>query len=195
MHLNGVAGIDRVHPKDRNRRMVQQVKPEIFPPAAKSLRSRTGAGRRLFADENLDLLAHILDDWFRIPGTSIRFGLDGIIGLVPGLGDVLAGLASCILVVAAWFRGVPYVTLLRMVVNLAIDVVIGAIPILGDAFDIAWKANRRNYELMTRHLRQPRKHTWKDYGFLGAILLGLMAIFAVPALVILWMAAWLMHHL
>jgi len=175
--------------------MVQQVKPEIFPPAAKSLRSRTGAGRRLFADENLDLLAHILDDWFRIPGTSIRFGLDGIIGLVPGLGDVLAGLASCILVVAAWFRGVPYVTLLRMVVNLAIDVVIGAIPILGDAFDIAWKANRRNYELMTRHLRQPRKHTWKDYGFLGAILLGLMAIFAVPALVILWMAAWLMHHL
>jgi Domain of unknown function (DUF4112) len=194
MYLNGAAGIDRVHPKDRNRRMVQQVKPEIFPPAARSLRSRTGAGRRLFADENLDLLAHLLDDWFRIPGTSIRFGLDGIIGLVPGLGDVLAGLASCILVVAAWFRGVPYVTLLRMVVNLAIDVVIGAIPILGDAFDIAWKANRRNYALMTRHLRQPHKHTWKDYCFLSAIVLGLMTIFAIPALVILWIVAWLSHQ-
>src|SRR5580658_1432036 len=175
--------------------MPQPSKPDILPPESATLRPRTRIGGSWFADENLDLLSHLLDDWFRLPGTSIRFGLDGIIGLVPGLGDVLAGLASCILVVAAWFRGVPYVTLLRMVVNLAIDVVIGAIPILGDAFDIAWKANRRNYELMTRHLRQPRKHTWKDYGFLGAILLGLMAIFAVPALVILWMAAWLMHHL
>jgi hypothetical protein len=174
--------------------MAQQAKPEIFPPASKSLRSRTGVGRRMFADENLDLLAHILDDWFQVPGTSIRFGLDGIIGLVPGLGDILTGLASCILVVAAWFRGVPYITLLRMVVNLGIDVVIGAIPILGDAFDIAWKANRRNYELMTRHLRQPRKHTWKDYGFLCAIMLGLMIMFAIPALVILWIAAWLVRH-
>jgi hypothetical protein len=175
--------------------MPQELKPEIFPPARGSLRSRTGVGRRLFADENLDLLAHVLDDWFQIPGTSIRFGIDGIVGLVPGLGDILTGLASCILVVAAWFRGVPYVTLLRMVVNLGIDVGIGAIPILGDAFDIAWKANRRNYELMTRHLRQPRKHTWKDWGFLCAIVAGLMGIFMLPALVILWIAAWLMHRL
>jgi hypothetical protein len=175
--------------------MPQQVKPEIYPPMAQSLRSRTGVGRRLFADENLDLLAHILDDWFRIPGTSIRFGIDGIIGLVPGLGDILTGLASCILIVAAWFRGVPYITLLRMVVNLGIDVLIGAIPILGDAFDIAWKANRRNYELMTRHLRQPRKHTWKDYGFLAAIALTVMTMFAIPALVVLWIAVWLTHHL
>jgi NAD/NADP transhydrogenase beta subunit len=175
--------------------MPQPVKPEVLPPASASLRSRTGVGRRLFADENLDLLAHVLDDWFRIPGTSIRFGLDGIIGLVPGLGDILAGLASCILVVAAWFRGVPYVTLFRMVVNLAIDVLIGAIPILGDAFDIAWKANRRNYELMTRHLRQPHKHTWKDYVFLCAIVLALLAVFAIPALVIIWIIARLAHSL
>src|SRR5580692_3002535 len=164
--------------------------PDILPPVSPSISTdlppRTRLGRRLFADENLDLLAHLLDDWFRIPGTSVRFGLDGIIGLVPGLGDILAGLASCILIVAAWFRGVPYVTLARMVVNLAIDVLVGAIPIFGDAFDIAWKANRRNYDLMTRHLRQPRKHTWKDWGFLGAIVMGLMAIFAVPAVVIVW---------
>ena len=175
--------------------MPQPVKPEVLPPAAASLRSRTGVGRRLFADENLDLLAHILDDWFRIPGTSVRFGIDGIIGLVPGLGDVLTGLASCIIVIAAWFRGVPYIALLRMVVNLGIDVLIGAIPILGDAFDIAWKANRRNYELMTRHLRQPRKHTWKDYVFLGAIVIALLAVFAIPVLVVLWIFAWLTRHL
>ncbi|MBB6146417.1 hypothetical protein HNQ77_004389 [Silvibacterium bohemicum] len=179
--------------------MPHPANPEILPPKPASgsapLRDRAAFGRNLFADENLDLLAHILDDWFRIPGTSIRFGIDGIIGLIPGLGDILAGLASCIIVVAAWFRGVPYVALVRMVVNLAIDVLIGAIPILGDAFDIAWKANRRNYALMTRHLRQPRRHTWKDYVFLGAIVLTLAAIFAIPALVVLWILARLVQHL
>ena len=175
--------------------MPQSVKFEVFPPPAASLRPRTGVGRRLLADENLDLLAHILDDWFRIPGTSIRFGVDGIVGLIPGLGDILTGLASCIIVIAAWFRGVPYVALLRMVVNLAIDVLIGAIPFLGDAFDIAWKANRRNYALMMRHLRQPHRHTWRDYAFLGSIVLLLMGVFAIPMLMILWIVFLLTRHL
>jgi hypothetical protein len=175
--------------------MPQSVKFEVLPPAAASLRSRTGIGRRLLADENLDLLAHVLDDWFRIPGTSIRFGVDGIVGLVPGLGDILTGLASCIIVIAAWFRGVPYVALLRMVVNLAIDVLIGAIPFLGDAFDIAWKANRRNYALMMRHLRQPHRHTWRDYAFLCSIVLLLMSVFAIPMLMILWIVVLLTRHL
>ena len=152
------------------------------------------AGGSLFADENLDLLSHILDDWFRIPGTQIRFGLDGIIGLVPWLGDVLAGLASCILVFAAWFRGVPYVTLARMVVNLGIDVLIGTIPILGDAFDIAWKANRRNYALMTRHLRQPHKHTWRDWCFLLLLLAVLGLIFAAPIVLLVLLTEWFVHH-
>src|SRR5882757_5085379 len=129
--------------------------PEILPPEPTQLSSRTRVGGRLFTDENLDLLSHILDDWFRVPGTSIRFGLDGIVGLIPGLGDLIGGLASCIIVIGAWFRGVPYVGLLRMLVNLAIEVVIGAIPFAGDMFDIAWKANRRNYALMVRHLQQP----------------------------------------
>jgi hypothetical protein len=148
----------------------------------------------MFTDENLGLLAHVLDDCFRIPGTSIRFGIDGIIGLVPFLGDVLGGLASCILVVAAWFRGIPYVTLIRMVVNLGLDVLIGAIPILGDAFDIAWKANRRNYNLLTRHLRQPHKHTWKDYVFLVTIALVLFVILALPIVAVVWLTAWLLRQ-
>jgi hypothetical protein len=175
--------------------------PEILPPQAAgsepsqtpSLNVRLRAGHALFSDENLDLLAHLLDDCFRIPGTPIRFGLDGIIGLVPGLGDVLAGLASCILIFAAWLRGVPYVTLVRMLVNLGLDVVIGAIPFLGDAFDIAWKANRRNYALLTRHLRQPHRHTWKDYVFLLVLAAMLLAIFAAPVIMLLWIAAWLLH--
>src|SRR5271155_4771306 len=171
--------------------MPSNPQPEILPPQ----KSRFQKANGLFADENLDLLAHLLDDWFRIPGTSIRFGWDGIIGLVPWLGDVLAGLASCILIIAAWFRGVPYITLTRMVVNLAIDVVVGSIPLLGDMFDIAWKANRRNYALMTRHLEQPHRHTWKDWVFLLVMALCVSAIFLVPMILLIWFAEWLAHRI
>jgi hypothetical protein len=171
--------------------------PEILPPgvrpaAVQPRLSRLRAGDRLFSDENLDLLAHLLDDCFRIPGTPIRFGLDGLIGLIPGLGDVLAGLASSILIIAAWLRGVPYVTLARMLVNLGLDVVIGSIPFLGDIFDIAWKANRRNYKLLTLHLREPRRHTWKDFVFLLVLAAILLTILATPVLVLLWIVAWLL---
>ncbi len=151
-------------------------------------------GSRLASDENLDLLAHLLDDWLRIPGTSIRFGLDAIIGLVPGLGDVLVGIVSCILPLAAWMRGLPYITLTRMVVNIVLDVLVGAIPIFGDAFNVFWKANRRNYALMTRHLQQPRRHTWKDWVFLLAIALGIVAVFALPMVVLIWMILLLQQH-
>ena len=174
--------------------MAQSSRPEVLPPEQESFRSRSKVATKWFADENLDLLSHVLDDWFRLPGTSIRFGLDGIIGLIPGLGDILAGLASCIIVVAAWFRGVPYVGLIRMVVNIAIDVLVGTIPLIGDAFDIAWKANRRNYALMTRHLKHPRKHTWKDYAFLLCIALVLFAIFAVPVVLIVLVTQWFIQR-
>jgi NAD/NADP transhydrogenase beta subunit len=156
--------------------------PEILPP-----NSRIGAPDGLFRDENLDLLSRLLDSWFRIPGTSIRFGLDGIIGLVPGIGDILAGLASCIIIVAAWVRGAAYVTIARMLVNLALDVIIGTVPFLGDAFDIAWKANRRNYALLTRHLENPRRHHWGDWFFLAAVAAIVLAIFAVPILFVAWL--------
>jgi hypothetical protein len=169
--------------------------PEVLPPASVWPPLRLGSGGRLFSNENLDVLAHLLDDCFRIPGTEIRFGLDGIVGLIPAIGDVLAGLASCILIFAAWVRGVPYVTLTRMAVNLALDVVIGAIPFLGDAFDIAWKANRRNYKLLIRHIEQPRRHTWKDWLFLAVLALILAAVFVVPLLVLAWMLDWVFHHL
>jgi hypothetical protein len=104
-------------------------------------------------------LRFLLDEAFRIPGTGIRFGLDGIIGLVPGVGDVLPGLLSLIIPLAAWIRGVPYVTLARMAANLGIGVLVGSIPLFGDIFDIFWKANRRNYLLLRRHLDEPRRHT------------------------------------
>jgi hypothetical protein len=169
--------------------MAAYQQPEILPPVG-----RVKSASRLFADENLDLLAHLLDDWFRIPGTSIRFGLDGIIGLVPGIGDIIGGLASSIIVFAAWVRGVPYVTLARMVVNIGIEVLLGTIPLIGDAFDIAWKANRRNYALIVRHLEQSRRQTWRDWLFLLLIGCTLTAIFLAPIFLIVWCLEWLGHH-
>ena len=161
--------------------------PEILPP-------RSDRGRHVFNDENLDMLAHVLDDWLRIPGTSIRFGVDAIIGLVPGIGDVLGGLASCILLLAAWFRGVPYITLVRMAVNIGIEVLVGSVPLLGDAFDVAWKANRRNYKLLVRHVEQPRHHTWKDWAFLLTLVAAILTVFALPLIVLAWVLVWLLRY-
>ena len=161
--------------------------PEVLPP----LRPRWAAGSRLLSDDNLDLIAHLLDEWFRIPGTAIRIGFDGLIGLIPGLGDVLAGLASLILIAAAWLRGVPYVTLARMAVNVGLEVLVGSVPIAGDVFVVAWKANRRNYRLMTRHIEEPHRHTWKDRLFLAGIVIGLWVVFVLPLVVIVLLVRWL----
>jgi hypothetical protein len=169
--------------------------PEVLPPAGAWHPSRLGSGGRFFSNQNLDLLAHLLDDCFRVPGTEIRFGIDGVVGLIPAVGDVLAGLASCILIFAAWVRGVPYITLTRMVVNLGLDVIVGAIPFFGDAFDIAWKANRRNYKLLVRHIEHPHRHTWRDWLFLATLIAAVVAIFAAPLLVLALMLDWLFHHL
>ena len=131
---------------------------------------RWNRGAWLFRDQTLPRLEILLDEAFRIPGTGIRFGIDGIIGLVPGLGDVLAGLLSLIIPLAAWIRGVPYVTLVRMAANLGIGVLVGSIPLFGDIFDIAWKANRRNYQLSAAPPRRAAPSHLARLGFL--LLLG-----------------------
>jgi len=160
--------------------------PEVIQPGEASSRLRTRMGRSVFTDENLDLLAHVLDDCFQIPGTPIRFGIDGLIGLVPFAGDILAGLASSIIVMAAWFRGVPYVTLARMVINIAIDVLVGMVPLVGDAFDIAWKANRRNYNLLIRDQQSRRRHTWHDWLFVVGASLMMLLLFLAPFLLLMY---------
>ena len=153
-----------------------------------------GAGG-VFRDENLDLLSRVLDTWFRIPGTNIRVGLDGIIGFVPGVGDFLAGAASCIIVLAAFVRGVPLVTVARMVVNLVIEVGIGMVPVLGNLFDIGWRANRRNYHLLEQSLAGARRDTWKDWVFMGLLALGLIVLAMLPFLLLLWIGGAMLHQL
>ena len=155
---------------------------------------RWSRGAWLFRDETLHKLEILLDEAFRVPGTNMRFGIDGIIGLVPGLGDALAGLLSLIIPLAAWIRGVPYVTLMRMAANIGIGVLVGTIPLFGDVFDIAWKANRRNYLLLQRHLGEPQKHTWRDWAFLGLLAAALGLVFAIPVLLAAWLLVWVIRQ-
>ena len=112
--------------------------------------------------KRLEKLAYWLDDRFRIPVINRRIGLDGLIGLVPGVGDTVMTAVSAYIVVEAHRLGVPPATLARMVANLAIDGVIGSIPIFGDLFDIANKANRKNIALLNRHLDRDSQVALKE---------------------------------
>jgi hypothetical protein len=160
--------------------------PEILLP-------RTRRGAQAFGDESLDMLSHLLDDFIRIPGTSIRFGLDGIIALIPGVGDLLQGLASTIIIIAAWSRGVPKVTLARMVANVGIEVVVGAVPVVGDMFDIAFKANRRNYALLTGSLVEPEAHKRRSWIFFAGLCVVLLALLILPLVLFSWLTAHFLH--
>lgn len=144
------------------------------------------------SDETLELVTSLLDDAFKIPGTRIRFGLDAIIGMVPGFGDILTGIASFLVVLAAWQRGLPKVTQTRMLMNIVIDTGIGALPFLGDVFDVAWKANRRNLTLLKRaQMTSITRQKTSDWLFL-------LAIFAVGGLLLaipLALLVWLVQHL
>jgi Domain of unknown function (DUF4112) len=150
------------------------------------LSPRIRRGGKAFDDESLDLLAHLLDDWFRIPGTAIRFGLDGIVGFIPGVGDIIGGIASCVIIVAAWARGVSYVTLARMLVNWGIEVLLGTVPVLGNLFDIGWKANRRNYALLTGSLADPQGVRRRSWIFFAGLCVLLAAMLVLPVVLLGW---------
>jgi hypothetical protein len=140
------------------------------------------------SDETLELVTSLLDDAFKIPGTRIRFGLDAIVGLVPGLGDILTGIASFVVVLAAWQRGLPKVTQTRMLMNIVLDTGLGAVPFLGDVFDVAWKANRRNLTLLKRaETTSVSRQKTADWLFLLAIFAVGALVLAVPFAVLLWL--------
>ncbi len=107
--------------------------------------------------ERLDKLATLLDSQFRIPGTSIRFGWDSLLGLIPGVGDTATLLPSAYLVYRAHKLGARKRSMFRMIVNVGIDYVVGAIPFLGDIFDLVFKANRRNLAILRDELERRDK--------------------------------------
>jgi hypothetical protein len=172
--------------------------PEILRPGqepADAVHDRFNAAGGAFRDENLDLLSRVLDTWFRVPGTNIRFGLDGIIGFIPGLGDFAGGIASCIIPIAAYFRGAPMVTLLRMIANIAIEVLVGMVPVLGNLFDIGWRANRRNYHLLERTLLTGKRDTWRDWIFMTGLAGFLIVLALLPFMLLVWISGSILHAL
>lgn len=155
--------------------------PEIIPPGARS--RREGGG--LLDDQMLAFLASLLDDVFHVPGTGIRFGLDPVIGLIPGVGDLITSVASFLIILAAWQRRMPKVTMARMVANVAIDTLVGAIPIAGDAFDVAWKSNRKNLALLQRETNvETGRQSWRDWLFLLGVVVLLGILVAIPIAVL-----------
>lgn len=102
--------------------------------------------------ERVRRLAHLWDDGFRIPGIPVAFGLDPLVGLVPGVGDAAGALVASYVVLQAARLDVPGLTLLRMLANIAIDTLLGTVPVIGDIFDVVWKANLKNVALIEHHL-------------------------------------------
>jgi len=102
----------------------------------------------------LDALSRVMDSAFTIPGTSITMGVDALLGLLPGIGDAISATISSYLIWEAKQLGAPKLVLARMAGNVAIDTVVGAVPFVGDVFDVAYRANRKNVALLKRHLEK-----------------------------------------
>ena len=123
-----------------------------------------------------------LDAGIAVPGTSIRVGLDPLLGLVPGLGDAAGALLAAWILVEAIRLGASRATLSRIAANIALDALIGTVPLLGDVFDVVWKANLKNVELLERHATDPAAAGRRD-GVFVALLVG--AIFLLCGALVL----------
>lgn len=125
------------------------------------------------------LIADLMDNAFKLPGTNLRFGLDPIIGLIPGFGDTLAGVISAVLISQGARHGLPKVVLARMATNVLLNAVVGGIPLVGDAFSFWFKSNARNYELFEKHRGARREATAGDWAFVVGLLAGLVILLIV----------------
>ena len=122
----------------------------------------------------LGRLAWLLDNSIALPGTRFRIGLDAILGLIPGLGDLLGVLASGYIVREAARLGAPPSVLTRMAFNVAVEGVVGLVPIFGDVFDAVWKANQRNYALLEEHMQNPRRAVRSSRLFVSVLVAALI---------------------
>jgi hypothetical protein len=155
-----------------------------------SLRPRTTT-KPAKLEESLDHLAWLMDDLFRVPGIGWRFGLDALIGLIPGLGDTATSLVSFYILASAVRYRVPKITMLRMGCNIGIDYLLGSLPIVGDLFDAWWKSNQMNVALLrnraTVDITEARKGRMSDWLFVGVLILGLIGVAAGTALVSIYL--------
>jgi hypothetical protein len=138
----------------------------------------------------LRTLTHVLDELIRIPGTRFRIGLDGLIGLIPGAGDVVGGAAAAYALLAAARLGAPPSVIARMAGNILVDLLLGLLPVMGDLFDFGWKANRRNLALLERFAADPRPTQASGRTVVGAALAVVLAAIVGAA----WLAVWLVQR-
>jgi hypothetical protein len=148
-------------------------------------------GRRAYA--RLRVIAHLFDDAFVIPGTRIRFGLDALFGLVPGIGDIFGAVVAVYALHVARRLRAPVVIQLHMLTNIAIDALIGTIPILGDAFDFVYRAQTRNLALLDAWLTAPHAAARRSRRGFVLIPLAIIAVFATLTALALWMLYILFH--
>lgn len=142
---------------------------------------------------SLARLSRVLDAAIRIPGTDIRVGLDPLLGLIPGLGDWAGALGSGYILLRAADLGVARATLLRMAANIGVDFMAGSVPVLGDIFDVGWRANERNMALLRAHLDAPERRRRADRGFVVALVVGLGALLLLTVGLSLWLLAALLQ--
>jgi hypothetical protein len=152
-------------------------------PVTRLRRLTPGQEQRL---ELLRRVARALDSAVPVPGTSFRFGLDPILGLIPGVGDLVSPLFTLGMLFQARDLRVPRVVQLRMIFNVAIDVLTGFVPLIGDLFDFAWKANNRNMALLERHAYEEHTPSAGDWAFVAMCVALLVVIAAVPFLFLGW---------
>lgn len=159
---------------------------QLGPPAAASHSGVVGRAR---------LLARLLDDLIRIPGTNIGIGLDPVIGLVPGIGDVIGGVMSSYILIVAMREGAPTSVLTRMLGNIALDSLVGVVPVVGDLFDVGMKSNRRNVDLLERYLGAPKETKAASRGIVALIVLGLVLLIVGVVAAGVWVVRLLGHLL
>jgi len=144
--------------------------------------------------KSVELMARLMDSRFKIPGTRFRFGLDPLIGLIPGLGDFTGFLISGYMILICARNGAGGFVLARMTLNVFIDALIGAIPLIGDLFDFAYKANDRNLKLMQQHYIEGR-HKGGAWKVVVPILIVLFIVIAVLAWCGYKVFTWLIHSI
>jgi len=150
---------------------LQEVDWEVLPPEEKK--------KRQSLEPLFKWFALIMDEIIRVPGTNFRFGLDPLLGLIPGIGDTSSALVSAVALIQALRLGVPKILLARMALNIFVNEIVGIIPVVGDAFSFWFKSNSRNLEILKSHRLGTAPPSATDWLFVIGVLVGLLVIVCV----------------
>ncbi|MEM9091809.1 MAG: DUF4112 domain-containing protein [Cyanobacteria bacterium P01_F01_bin.53] len=148
--------------------------------------------RAMSSLKRLRQMSHVLDNAITVPGTKVRFGLDPILGVLPGGGDVLTGLMSVYIVFEGARLGLPAATIGRMGFNILLDTLTGLVLVIGDLFDVTWKANSQNVALLEKHIANPVPSRAADKAFALVVIVALLALVLGMAALSVWVVSQLL---